>query len=105
MSSISDRRIELFARTIRERLGDQLVRVVLFGSRARGDAQDDSDYDCLIVVREMTSEAKDLVDDAAGEALLQTGAVVSAFPITERVFHSMPFSPFLMSVRNEGVEI
>jgi len=62
MPIISDKRIELFARLIKERLGDRLVRVVLFGSRARGDAQEDSDYDCLIVTREMTREVKDMID-------------------------------------------
>lgn len=30
------------------------VRVVLFGSRARGDAREDSDYDLLVVVDEVT---------------------------------------------------
>jgi len=29
------------------------VRIVLFGSRARGDARDDSDYDLLVVVDEL----------------------------------------------------
>lgn len=105
MPRISDKQIDFFAQLIKKRLGDRLIRVILFGSRARGDAQDDSDYDCLIVIRDMTSEAKDLIDDAAGEALLQTGAVISAFPITEQAFHSMPFSPLLMSARNEGVVI
>ncbi|MDO9542097.1 MAG: nucleotidyltransferase domain-containing protein [Kiritimatiellia bacterium] len=104
-SCMSDERIELFARSIKERLGDRLVRVVLFGSRARGDARDDSDYDCLIVIREITREVKDVIDEAAGEALLQTGAVISAFPITERAAESTPFSPLLISVRNEGVAI
>lgn len=105
MPHVSDERIELFARLIKERLGDRLVRVVLFGSRARGDAQEDSDYDCLIVTREITREVKDVIDEAAGEALLQTGAVISAFPIAEHAADSSPFSPLLMSVRNEGVTI
>lgn len=55
MPCMADKRIELFARSIKERLGARLIRVVLFGSRARGDAQEDSDYDCLIVTREMTN--------------------------------------------------
>ena len=36
---------------LRERYGDNLLRVVLFGSKARGDFDDESDMDVLIVVR------------------------------------------------------
>jgi predicted nucleotidyltransferase len=36
--------------------GGRARRVILFGSRARGDAQPDSDYDLLILVRGMTAE-------------------------------------------------
>lgn len=99
-----DERIRLFVRLLRERLGDRLIRVILFGSRAREDAREDSDYDCLVVVREITPDVKDAVDDVAGEALLQTGAVISAFPMTESA-SNMPFSPLLMLARAEGVAI
>ena len=33
------------------RLGLEVERVILFGSRARGDAREDSDYDILVVVK------------------------------------------------------
>jgi predicted nucleotidyltransferase len=36
-----------FANRLREAIGAE--RVLLFGSRARGDARDDSDYDLLVV--------------------------------------------------------
>lgn len=36
---------------LRQRYGDDLLRVVLFGSKARGDFDDESDLDVLIVVR------------------------------------------------------
>ena len=31
------------------------ARIVLFGSRARGDARDDSDYDLLVIVEEVAN--------------------------------------------------
>jgi predicted nucleotidyltransferase len=34
-------------------LGDRLVAVVLFGSRARGDADEDSDWDLLLIAKEL----------------------------------------------------
>lgn len=36
---------------LRSIYGDRLVRVILYGSRARGDARPDSDVDVLVVLR------------------------------------------------------
>lgn len=36
---------------LKERYGEQLERLAVFGSRARGDADEDSDIDVLIVLR------------------------------------------------------
>lgn len=38
---------------LREGLGDRLLAVVLFGSRARGDADAGSDWDLLVVARDL----------------------------------------------------
>jgi predicted nucleotidyltransferase len=36
--------------------GDRVRRIILFGSRARGDARPDSDYDLLVVMGDLTRE-------------------------------------------------
>lgn len=38
---------------LRNGLGDRLVAVVLFGSRARGEADRDSDWDLLVIARDL----------------------------------------------------
>ena len=48
---------EEFVRRLREALGGELVRAVLFGSTARGDYWPESDVDILVVVREGAEEA------------------------------------------------
>ena len=45
--------VERLLETLRARLGDRLVSLVLYGSRARGTHRSDSDVDVLIVARDL----------------------------------------------------
>jgi predicted nucleotidyltransferase len=44
---------EQIVSALRDGLGNRLVAVVLFGSRARGEASDSSDWDMLIIVESL----------------------------------------------------
>jgi predicted nucleotidyltransferase len=44
-------------------LGSALVKLRLFGSRARGDADADPDVDVAIIVRENDPAMRDLIPD------------------------------------------
>jgi predicted nucleotidyltransferase len=50
--------LDLFLQQMRQRLGDHLRQIILFGSRVRGDFDPDSDYDCLAVVDEVSPAVK-----------------------------------------------
>jgi len=43
--------LQEFIRRTRAELGDRIERIVLYGSRARGDYDEDSDVDVLVFVR------------------------------------------------------
>ena len=62
--------------------GTRLERVVLFGSRARGDARSDSDYDVAVFIEEFESIGTEAGRIAAigTDILLETGALVNALP-------------------------
>jgi predicted nucleotidyltransferase len=47
-----------FEAALRERFGERLCEVVLFGSRARGDAHEDSDVDVLVVIEGLSDEER-----------------------------------------------
>jgi predicted nucleotidyltransferase len=63
-------------------------RIYLFGSRARGDAREDSDYDLLITVRERTDEGRELEVRANG-AMWGVGAPVDIVIMTSDYFDWM----------------
>jgi len=95
--------LDLFLQEIRQQLGSHLKQVILFGSRARGEAAPDSDYDCLAVVDEVSPMIKDGIDQVAGELLYQYNVVFSVFPIPEDQHRRWTYNPLLMNVRKEGI--
>ena len=68
---MADDALDYFVKRIREQLGVHLKRVILFGSRARGNETFNSDYDCLVVVDEASEEVKDIIDEVAGDTLYE----------------------------------
>lgn len=66
--------------------GARLRRVVLFGSYARGDANEDSDVDVLVVVDGMTDLEIGTAAGEAGPVILRFGVPLSPLPMsTERL--------------------
>ena len=62
--------------------GQRLDRVVLFGSRARGDAHPESDYDVAVFLKSMQPGMQEpfRLADLRLEFLDDTGAFFEAFP-------------------------
>ena len=84
--------------------GDRLVRLVLFGSQARGDAEPGSDIDVLVVLRGPVSPCDEIertLDDIAGLSL-ENDAVLSCVFVSDEEFRREQ-SPLLLNVRREGV--
>jgi predicted nucleotidyltransferase len=52
--------LKRFRATLDEIYGDQLERVVLFGSRARGDAREDSDYDVAVFIEDFVDRWREV---------------------------------------------
>jgi predicted nucleotidyltransferase len=85
-----------------------LSRLVLFGSRARGDNEPDSDIDVLVVLDGPVSrESEEYVRSCAWELSYENGVVIFPLVVARAEWEEGPTSASLLAVAvgNEGVEV
>jgi predicted nucleotidyltransferase len=71
-----------FRAALGEIYGDRLERVVLYGSRARGDHRPDSDYDIAVFIKDPGTLGEEIrrLEGVETDILSDTGAVINALP-------------------------
>lgn len=91
---------------LRRLYGGRLVRMVLFGSRARGDHEADSDIDVLVVLRGRVCPYEEIqrVGALRTDLSLRYECVISCVFLDEDRFVRGQ-GPLLRNVRREGVQI
>jgi predicted nucleotidyltransferase len=70
-------------------LGFRAFKMVLFGSRARGDYGEESDVDVAILVRGLTREMKRRILDKVAEIELEYLLPISALVLSEDEFEHL----------------
>lgn len=97
--------LEIFLQQMHQRLGSHLKQVILFGSRARGDFDLDSDYDCLAVVDEVSPGVDEAIAEIMGQFLYEHDTIFSIFPITTERYQQDIWEPLFINVRQEGIAL
>lgn len=106
MSQLEMTVITSFRQRVTKRL--PVERLVLFGSRARGDADSESDLDLLVVVgRPLSAAEREFVSDCAWEAGLENGVIVVPVVCTQDEWESGPERASLLhqAIVEEGVTV
>ena|SRR5438128_8847984 len=101
----SDPVLTRFRAALDEVYGDRLERVVLFGSRARGDAHHNSDYDVAVFLRDLTDRWREINRLAAIETdiLADTEAFIHAMPYRAGSYRER--TPLMHEIRREGIDL
>lgn len=97
--------LPVFRAGLERTFGDRLARVVLFGSRARGDEQPDSDYDIAIFLRGVTDRWAefDRIVPVIGDILYTRGASIQALVYDDSRYNER--SSLMRDIREEGIDL
>jgi predicted nucleotidyltransferase len=92
-----------FVDEVRAVYGPELHGVVLYGSRARGDADPESDVDVLVVLdrRDDAGAQRERIGAIACRITSQYDCVISALPVSRREFTESDL-PVVANARREG---
>ena len=105
MDSRKEQILKAIKQTIRELMPGAGVKVILFGSQARGDAREDSDWDLVILLDKDKLEESDY--DKYSYPLFELGWKIDAeiHPLlyTMKDWASRHFSMFCKNVEREGI--
>lgn len=85
--------------------GERIERVVLFGSRARGDAQEDSDYDVAIFLKDLADRWHELdrLAELRSHMLYEAGAFIDAKPFLAGAYQKR--TSLMAEIRRDGVDL
>ena len=99
-----DKNLKKFKKIAREKLKDNLLELRLFGSQARGDAGQESDYDVLVIVNRDDEEIRDKIYDITADFLINDMMEISPKIISEKEYKRLSSmeTPFMNNIKKEG---
>jgi len=97
-----------FVERLRQRYGEELLRVVLFGSKARGDSDAESDVDVLVVLRDgerwqRLAEISDMTSQLLVESSVNISPLVC--DVARYRWWAEHHAPIYNSIQRDGVEL
>ena len=101
----ADAKALFFSQRIREKIGPHIRQLVLFGSRARGNAHEGSDYDFLVVLDKVEPVIKDTVLDIEVEFMNTYEELSSCMIYDEEGWEKNKKFPIGINILREGIAL
>ncbi|TVQ21160.1 MAG: nucleotidyltransferase domain-containing protein [Spirochaetaceae bacterium] len=102
---VDDPVLQTFLDLLRTKLGERLQEVWLFGSRARGDHDDQSDYDVLVIAAGELKNTRAIVADTDYQILTTYNELIGSIVYTPEIWQKSKHGPLGMNVLAEGRQI
>ena len=99
--------IQVYVRKLNKEMGEQVVSVILFGSRARGDAHFDSDLDLAIIIKQDDFDTQTKIRDLAAETWLENGLYISTRVWSQDHWHRMRSlnTGLYQNIQRDGIDL
>lgn len=88
-------------------LGDRLEKIVLYGSRARGDYGADSDIDVALIVKDLDRKLKIRILDEVADVELKYLTPLSTLVLDEKMYNELLHRErrIALDIKHEGVPL
>ncbi len=105
MATIVDPILSRFRAALDEVYGERIERVVLFGSRARGEARPDSDYDVVVFLKDLRGFGAEAgrIAEIETAILFETGAIINALPLQAGSY--LERTGLMQELRRDGLDL
>ncbi len=105
MTKEYDQVLSLIKRTVREK--EPSADIILYGSRARGDARTDSDWDVIVIHDKpsLSFDERGDLDYILWTKGLEIGKEINTLEYTRKQWDALPPSLFKLNVLNEGIRL
>lgn len=99
--------IRAFLQKLKDEIGNDVLSVYLFGSRARGDVSPDSDIDLAVLLKEVNPENEKAVRYLAADVWLDSGLFLSTRVWSEDHWHRLKKlqTRLYRNIQREGIDI
>ncbi|MGQ0583971.1 MAG: nucleotidyltransferase domain-containing protein [Reyranella sp.] len=93
-----------YKRRVDSAFNGRVAKLVLFGSRARGEAHEESDWDIAVFLTDdPTMEDRHLLTDLGSDVLMDTGQVIQSVALPSR--REVEDSYLMRAIRSEGITL
>lgn len=92
---------------LRQKYKNQISKVILFGSLARGESDPESDVDLLIVTVNGSQKLKDEISMACFDIILETDVILSPLVMDGETYdwHKNYRDPLYNNIQKDGIDL
>lgn len=97
--------IKEFSKKLNQNLNGYINKIIIFGSRARGDFDENSDYDFAIIVNDRFKDLRKIIAKAEADISIKYNSWVSSLIFSKKEWEDKKHHPICKRIIDEGIPV